>query len=314
MNKNIIVKLLIFILVLPFLGIAQQVIITDDASYTSPASGAMLDVKSTTKGFMPPRVALTSLTSASPVTSPVAGLLVYNTATTGTAPNNVLPGIYFWNGTIWTRLLTGGINSTDNLSISTTGAITLNGAATTFNDLVVPVTAVRLGNTNSPTFVVMKNDGGTSRGVWTFTFENLSVSSEQEVFFSIQMPHNWKEGSTIYPHVHWSPQSAGTGAVVWGLEYSWVNYDATTPIAFPNTTVMTLTAPVASGSTDKHLLASFPSITPSTSQDNISSIIMCRFWRKSADAADTFTGNAALLSFDIHYEIDGFGSNTDFIK
>lgn len=314
MNKNIIVKLLIFILVLPFLGKAQQVIITDDASYTSPASGAMLDVKSSSKGFMPPRVALTSLTSASPVTSPEVGLLVYNTATAGTAPNNVLPGIYFWNGTIWTRLLTGGINSTDNLSISTTGAITLNGAATTFNDLVVPVTAVRLGNTNSPTFVVMKNDGGTSRGVWTFTFENLSVSNEQEVFFSIQMPHNWKEGSTIYPHVHWSPQSSGTGAVVWGFEYSWVNYNPTTPVAFPNTTVVTTTAPVASGDTDKHLLASFPSITPSTSQDKISSILMCRFWRKSADAADTYSGNAALLSFDIHYEIDGFGSNTDFIK
>lgn len=314
MNKNIIVKLLIFILVLPFLGKAQQVIITDDASYTSPASGAMLDVKSSSKGFMPPRVALTSLTSASPVTSPEVGLLVYNTATAGTSPNNVLPGIYFWNGTIWTRLLTGGINSTDNLSISTTGAITLNGAATTFNDLVVPVTAVRLGNTNSPTFVVMKNDGGTSRGVWTFTFENLSVSNEQEVFFSIQMPHNWKEGSTIYPHVHWSPQSSGTGAVVWGFEYSWVNYNPTTPVAFPNTTVVTITAPVASGDTDKHLLASFPSITPSTSQDKISSILMCRFWRKSADAADTYSGNAALLSFDIHYEIDGFGSNTDFIK
>ena len=75
---------------------AQNVGINADGS--APDASAMLDVKSSTKGFLPPRIALTATNSASPVTSPVAGLLVYNTATAGTTPNNVVPGYYYWNG------------------------------------------------------------------------------------------------------------------------------------------------------------------------------------------------------------------------
>ncbi|MBK9358918.1 MAG: hypothetical protein IPN08_16315 [Bacteroidales bacterium] len=207
-----------------------------------------------------------------------------------------------------------------NLVVESDGTLRMDGNATAFTDLVVPVTAVRLGSGNSPEFVSMKNNGSGSRGVYTFTFENQSSSSnEQEVFFSVQMPHNWKEGTTIYPHVHWSPQTATTGVVVWGFEYSWVEYNVSTPIAFPNTTLETVsTISIANGDVDKHFITPFSAITPSTDQDNISGIIMCRFWRKSADAADTYggggTGNAALLSFDIHYEIDGIGSHTEYVK
>jgi hypothetical protein len=71
---------------------------------TSPAASAQLDVTSTTKGVLIPRLALGSITSASPVTSPTTSLLVYNTATAGTFPNNVTPGYYYWNGTTWQRL------------------------------------------------------------------------------------------------------------------------------------------------------------------------------------------------------------------
>lgn len=52
----------------------------------SPNASAQLDVTSTNKGFLPPRVALTATNSAGPITSPAAGLLVYNTATAGFRP------------------------------------------------------------------------------------------------------------------------------------------------------------------------------------------------------------------------------------
>jgi len=72
---------------------------------SSPSSSAQLEVNSSTKGFLPPRVALTSTNSASPITSPVAGLMVYNTATAGTSPNNVTPGFYYYDGTKWQRII-----------------------------------------------------------------------------------------------------------------------------------------------------------------------------------------------------------------
>lgn len=66
-----------------------------------------LDIVSTNDGLVIPRVALTAANSASPLTTPVVSELVYNTATAGTAPNDVTPGFYYWNGSRWVRLQSG---------------------------------------------------------------------------------------------------------------------------------------------------------------------------------------------------------------
>ena len=77
---------------------------------TSPNASAKLEVASTDKGFLPPRVLLTATNTFSPIvgtSSSAAGLLVYNTNTAGTAPNNVVPGYYYWNGTSWIQIASG---------------------------------------------------------------------------------------------------------------------------------------------------------------------------------------------------------------
>ncbi|MBF9140237.1 tail fiber domain-containing protein [Hymenobacter properus] len=61
---------------------------------TTPAASAMLDVTSTTKGFLPPRL---SLVQRDAIASPAAGLTVYNTSTNK---------LNTWNGTSWTETLT----------------------------------------------------------------------------------------------------------------------------------------------------------------------------------------------------------------
>ncbi len=67
---------------------------------------AALDIMSANKGFLVPRIALTSTIVAAPVTNPqggslVNGTLVYNTATAGALPNDVAPGFYYWKDTAW---------------------------------------------------------------------------------------------------------------------------------------------------------------------------------------------------------------------
>ena len=89
---------------------AQNVGINSDGS--SPDASAMLDIKSTDKGLLIPRVALTNTSLASPITSPATSLLVYNTATTG----DVTPGYYYWNGNQWVRFATGNISGLINCS------------------------------------------------------------------------------------------------------------------------------------------------------------------------------------------------------
>jgi hypothetical protein len=65
-------------------------------------ASAILDVNSTDKGLLVPRVSLVSLSNdVSPVINPADGLLVYNTE-----GNNLNPGFYVWNGDKWASLAT----------------------------------------------------------------------------------------------------------------------------------------------------------------------------------------------------------------
>lgn len=114
------------ILFLSTYNFAQQNVSISDIS-TTPHASSVLDVSSSTKGLLIPRVALTSINVSTPIGSaPLTSLLVYNTATAGTAPNNVTPGYYYWDGTKWCRFDTGnnvgdwkllgnaGTNASDN--------------------------------------------------------------------------------------------------------------------------------------------------------------------------------------------------------
>jgi hypothetical protein len=66
----------------------------------------LVEISSTTQGFLPPRVALTATNSTSPINSPATGLLVYNTtAGTSTATTNVTPGLYYYDGSKWQRII-----------------------------------------------------------------------------------------------------------------------------------------------------------------------------------------------------------------
>lgn len=65
-----------------------------------------LDVSSSTHGIVPPRVQLTSTLVEAPVTNPtgsalVPGTFVWNILAAGTSPNNVGPGLYYWDGSRW---------------------------------------------------------------------------------------------------------------------------------------------------------------------------------------------------------------------
>lgn len=79
---------------------------------TSTPRGA-LEINSATNGFIPPQVALTTTTASTPVVNPqtagvpIVGTVVYNTATAGAGGTAVTPGYYYWNGSLWLRLITG---------------------------------------------------------------------------------------------------------------------------------------------------------------------------------------------------------------
>lgn len=108
---------------------------------TTPHASAKLEVSATNKGFLPPRVTLTSNTDVTTIPSPAEGLLVYNNG------NNVglVAGFYYWNGANWATIATavaaGYAVASSDLRKIYDGV----GNATTINSTGVPFTVTTSG-------------------------------------------------------------------------------------------------------------------------------------------------------------------------
>lgn len=191
------------------------------------------------------------------------------------------------------------------------GELRLYGDTTQWEDLRVPVISTKLGGTKDPDFVKVFDDGGTSQGVFTYAFNK---NTEEELYFAVQLPHGWMQGSDIKAHVHWfGSTNGGVGTdVCWGLEYTWANIGAT----FGNTAIIygdtnDLEEDIVA---DKHYLTELGSIT--ATNKTFSSMILCRVFRDAAGVGgtDDYDYDANLLEIDFHYQIDSLGSNEEYTK
>jgi hypothetical protein len=74
-----------------------QIKIGDNPKVLNP--DAILEIESTNKGVLLPRLSLRSTTSSFPLKKFTAGMMVYNTSSI----NDLTPGIYYSDGIKWTR-------------------------------------------------------------------------------------------------------------------------------------------------------------------------------------------------------------------
>ncbi|RKT00460.1 hypothetical protein [Flavobacterium sp. 123] len=84
-----------------FLGMQMQAQVKVGDNLTAINPNAALEIESTTKGLIMPRIALTATTDFAPMSAHIQGMSVYNTATAG----DVTPGYYYNDGTKWVRLI-----------------------------------------------------------------------------------------------------------------------------------------------------------------------------------------------------------------
>ncbi len=206
--------------------------------------------------------------------------------------------------------ITLGGDASNHVAIAADGTLSLVGTARAWDDLRIEPVARSTG-ANAPTFEVYLTNGAGSRGVWLYSFDNAAGGSEKEIFFSVQMPHQWA-ATAINMHVHWiAATSAATSKVRWALEYTWAEPTTVfgnTTIVYADTTIDAKTATTAFN----HEITSFASLTPSSAQNGLSSTLICRMYRDSANAADTYGDKVGMLYVDAHYELDKLGSNTEY--
>lgn len=70
----------------------------------NPNSDSYLELSATDKGLLIPRLNLVALNNPAPLSAHVAGMMVYNTSSSGTLENIVYPGLYINSGVSWERL------------------------------------------------------------------------------------------------------------------------------------------------------------------------------------------------------------------
>lgn len=188
----------------------------------------------------------------------------------------------------------------------TDGTFRVTGSATAWEDL-------RVDGLNTRAGVVAPTDETGFRGNSAFQVRNFVHNQADEVQFDVQFPHTWNVGSTVSPHVHFSPWITGTAsvqAVRFILDYYWGNIDEVFPTG-SSTFVMEYTW---TGSFQwKHLIAEHVGTDLSGAGKNFSSIMKCRLYRDNT-ITNNLAGKATLLYFDIHYEVDSMGSSQEYVK
>lgn len=181
------------------------------------------------------------------------------------------------------------------------GTYKMFGNATVWEDLRFPVNSVILPAANAPTKTAYK-------GSIVLAF---SSASDNKITFAAQMPHSWKEGSDIYPHVHFVVPTAGAGGGAENLKldltYSWANKDA----AYPGETTQSITNDIQNLAADTHTIHAFTQL--SGTGKTLSSILLCSL-NRDISVANDYADNMYLLEVDIHYEQDTIGSRQELVK
>lgn len=93
---------------------------------------AALEIESTNKGFLPPRVALTGTADVATIPSPAAGLMVFNTTAAGSGATGVEANrLYFWDGLQWVKSTVETNSSTVRTSLYAYKYFTIDASAPT---------------------------------------------------------------------------------------------------------------------------------------------------------------------------------------
>lgn len=187
----------------------------------------------------------------------------------------------------------GDGGTTNYVGFNTDGTVTLYGAATAFDDIVFEMTPSRRG------VGVTKPDwDATNLG---FLFPQNDIAEYIDIV--VQLPHKWKEGSTIYPHVH--VVQAANQQAVFKMDYKWYSIGDTIP-APATYTMDTYLATYDSGTISQLIYGTGISGVGKT----FSSILKLRLYRDD----NAYTGDMLVDQFDIHIEIDSFGTSSQYNK
>lgn len=171
---------------------------------------------------------------------------------------------------------------------------------TRWDDLRAPATALKVGSTAPASNT-------------TFGWLEFAHNADAFVFTHFQLPHAWREGSNISPHVHWCKTTAAAGEVEWQLDYRWFNIGEVMDGDW--TTLSSMTPAVLDDDTQyQQALTALGTISGDRHQ--VSDMLICKLTRlgTSYSGSNHYGAAAALLELDLHIQIDSLGSEQLYSK
>lgn len=124
----------------------------------------------------------------------------------------------------------------------------------------------------------------------------------------VEINHDWKIGTNIFPHLHFVKLSAGSGNVKFGFTYRIMKNDNMIDgIVADFTAVDSVTqyveeVPIELGEID---MSTIP---------EVGAQVVFTLYRIPGDPEDTFNGDVGVLSNGWHYQINSGGSRSRFAK
>lgn len=151
-----------------------------------------------------------------------------------------------------------------------------------------------------------------STGAYSF-----SASVLKELFITFHIDHDYARGTKLYPHIHWTADTADTGVARWGFEFTVAKGHQQE--AFPATTTIYVEQ-AFTGAAFTHMIgeaSEADAIDGETLGIEPDTVVVMRVFRDAADPADTLTAAAFGLFADLHYQADRRGTpfkSPDFYK
>jgi len=166
-----------------------------------------------------------------------------------------------------------------------------------WNDLTGSLQSAKASGSNQPGWAAFKG------GIYTHEF---SATTMNEVWIALHIKHDYKQGTELYPHVHWAPNGTDTGVCRWGIEYSIAKGYSQEVFSTPLTIYV---EQEGSGTDGMHqIIETTEGNGIESGSIEVDSLILLRVFRDAAHANDTFTGTAWGLMVDMHYQMERVGT------
>ncbi len=172
-----------------------------------------------------------------------------------------------------------------------------------WKDQLTDLSSGRVAGANTPTWAAFVG------GISAYSF---SATLMNEMWFNIHIPHEFRPGTRIYPHVHWSVLGTNTGTVRWGFEYTVAKGHAMAGFGATQTVYVEQAYPGQTGGAPTHMIAEVSDANAIAYDFEPDTVVMFRLFRDAANVADTQTAAAFAFYADIHFQSDENETTTRF--